>query len=79
MRYASNMRILLTLLLVTHAEASQLETIRARGKLIVSVKNDAKRPHKDPAHEEKRGFELELTRALAKKIVAERGTTNLSR
>jgi putative glutamine transport system substrate-binding protein len=71
------MRSLFLLLVTSGAWAGQLETIRARGKLIVSVKNDANRPHKDPAHQEKRGFELDLTRALAKKLVGDESKVEL--
>jgi putative glutamine transport system substrate-binding protein len=45
--------------------------IRARGRLVVSVKNDARRPHKDPAHVQKRGFEIDLTRAIARRILGD--------
>ena len=55
----------LRVLVAAPARAGRLDEIRARGKLVVSVKNDAKRPHRDPAHEAKRGFELELVHALA--------------
>src|SRR5437764_12403851 len=50
---------------------AKLDAIRARGKLIVSVKNDAQRTHKDPAHQQKRGFEVELARALARHILGD--------
>jgi putative glutamine transport system substrate-binding protein len=53
------------------ARADRLADIRARGRLIVSVKNDAKHPHKDPAHFDKRGFEVELAHTLAQKIVGD--------
>ena len=53
------------------ARADKLADIRARGRLVVSVKNDAKHPHKDPAHFDKRGFEIELVHALAKKLVGD--------
>jgi len=53
------------------AHAGKVDEIRARGKLIVSVKNDAKKPHKDPAHAQKRGFEVELARAIAKRILGD--------
>src|SRR5439155_24041121 len=43
----------------------------ARGKRIVSVKNDAQRAHKDPAHQQKRGFEVELAHALARRILGD--------
>ena len=55
--------------LTTTARADRLAEIRARGRLIVSVKTDAKHPHKDPAHFDKRGFELELAHTLAQKIL----------
>jgi putative glutamine transport system substrate-binding protein len=48
-----------------------LDRIRARGKLVVSVKNDAARPHRDPAHVQKRGFELELAHALARRLLGD--------
>ena len=53
------------------ARADQLATIRARGRLVVSVKNDANHPHKDPAHFDKRGFEVELAHTLAAKLVGD--------
>lgn len=53
------------------ARADRLAEIRARGRLIVSVKNDAKHPHKDPAHFDKRGFELELAGLLAKRLLGD--------
>ena len=56
---------------------SKVEQIRARGKLIVSVKNDAKKPHKDPAHFQKRGFEVELAQALARHIVGDESRLEL--
>jgi putative glutamine transport system substrate-binding protein len=49
-----------------------LEQIRARGRLIVSVKNEGvPQPalHRDPAHFQKRGFEIELARAIAARVV----------
>ena len=51
---------------------SAVQQIRARGRLIVSVKNEGvPQPalHRDPAHFQKRGFELELARAIAASIV----------
>jgi putative glutamine transport system substrate-binding protein len=63
---------LVALLVAAPALAGEkLDEIRARGRLIVSVKNDAARPHKDPAHAQKRGFELELVRALARRLVGD--------
>jgi putative glutamine transport system substrate-binding protein len=65
-------------LLPMAVEASgKVEQIRARGKLIVSVKNDAKKPHKDPAHFQKRGFEVELAEVLAQRIVGDRSKLEL--
>lgn len=48
---------------------AKLEEIRARGKLIISVKNNAPKVHKDPAHDQKRGFEIELTKVIARRVV----------
>ncbi len=59
------------------ARADKLAEIRARGRLIVSVKNDAHHPHKDPAHFDKRGFEVELVHALAKKILGDESKVEL--
>ena len=53
------------------ATESSLATILARGRLIVSVKNDASREHKDPAHANKRGFEIELAHVLARKVLGD--------
>jgi putative glutamine transport system substrate-binding protein len=53
------------------ARADKLAEIHARGRLIVSVKNDAAHPHKDPAHFDTRGVEVELAHALAKKLVGD--------
>jgi hypothetical protein len=50
-----------------HADAA-LDRIKARGKLVVSVKNESARrqsAHKDPAHFAKRDFEIALARAIA--------------
>ena len=68
------MRWLVPLLFVSLAHAATPAEIRARGKLIVSVKNQgaaAPGAHHDPAHFEKRNFELELAHRLAKKIVGD--------
>src|SRR4051812_19199755 len=61
---------------VAHADA-KLDEIRARGRLVISVKNDAKRVHKDPAHQQKRGFEVELAHALARRIVGDESKVEL--
>lgn len=66
--------MLLVLLLARVAAAATPDEIRARGRLIVSVKNQgAESPtaHHDPAHFEKRNFEIELARALAKKLLGD--------
>jgi putative glutamine transport system substrate-binding protein len=57
--------------------AGKVEQIRARGKLIVSVKNDANKPHKDPAHFQKRGFEVELAQAFARHILGDNSKLEL--
>jgi putative glutamine transport system substrate-binding protein len=62
------------------AGAGKLDEIRARGKLIVSVKNQGPASpdlHKDPAHFQKRGFELELAHAIAGKILGDPGKLEL--
>jgi aspartate/glutamate/glutamine transport system substrate-binding protein len=70
--------LLAVLLLSGNALADgRVDQIRARGRLIVSVKNDAKRPHKDPAHFQKRGFEVELTRAIARRLLGDESKVEL--
>lgn len=75
------MRSLAILLcLCAPAAAGKLEEIRARGKLVVSVKNQgaaAPELHKDPAHFQKRGFELELARAIAKRLFGDESRVEL--
>jgi len=54
------------------AFSPSVEQIRTRGRLIVSVKNEGvPQPalHHDPAHFQKRGFEIELARAIAARVV----------
>ncbi len=54
--------------------ANDPDAIRARGRLIVSVKNEganALSAHKDPAHFEKRGMEIELARAVAARVLGD--------
>jgi aspartate/glutamate/glutamine transport system substrate-binding protein len=63
--------------MTARARGDKLADIRARGTLVVSVKNDAKHAHKDPAHFDKRGFEVELAHALAKKIVGDESKLEL--
>lgn len=62
-------------LAISNATAANDPTaIRARGRLIVSVKNqgaNAQSAHNDPAHFEKRGMELELAHALAARLLAD--------
>jgi putative glutamine transport system substrate-binding protein len=63
---------LLCLISATALAASDLATIRARGQLIVSVKNEGDKTvekHRDPAHFQKRGMELALARTIAKHIL----------
>lgn len=55
----------------------KLDQIRARGKLIVSVKNNKDGPHKDPAHFQKRGFEIELAHLLARRILGDEAGVEL--
>jgi putative glutamine transport system substrate-binding protein len=59
---------------VWEARRGVLGEIRARGRLVVSVKNEgAASPsvHHDPAHFQKRNFEVELAHALAGKILGD--------
>ncbi|CAN0361596.1 unnamed protein product, partial [Phaeothamnion confervicola] len=52
--------------------ANDLASIRARGQLIVSVKNvgaKAVEKHRDPAHFQKRDMELAIARAIARHIL----------
>lgn len=54
------------------ANADALERIRARGQLLVAVKNEgnpSRAAHKDPAHFDKRDFELAIARAIAAKLL----------
>jgi ABC-type amino acid transport substrate-binding protein len=51
-----------------------LARIRARGVLVVSVKNDGnpdRAAHKDPAHFNKRAFELEIAREIARRLLGD--------
>jgi aspartate/glutamate/glutamine transport system substrate-binding protein len=62
------------------SDGGVLDAIRARGKLLVSVKNQgAESPqlHKDPAHFQKRGFELEIVGAIAKRIFGDASKVEL--
>jgi putative glutamine transport system substrate-binding protein len=61
-------------LALTVALPADLAEIVARGKLIVSVKNQGPASpelHKDPAHFQKRNYELEIARAIAKKLMGD--------
>jgi putative glutamine transport system substrate-binding protein len=56
------------------AAVDRLAAIRARGKLVVAVKNAGARAadaHRDPAHVAKRDFEIRLATALAKRLVGD--------
>lgn len=58
------------------APADALERIRERGELIVAVKNEGnpdRAAHKDPAHFQKRGYELALAAAIADRLLGEPG------
>jgi aspartate/glutamate/glutamine transport system substrate-binding protein len=61
------------------SEGGKLEQIRARGALIVSVKNQgASAPvaHKDPAHFQKRNFEIEIAERIARKVFGEHASAD---
>lgn len=73
-------RLIVPAILLASTVASadgKLAQIRARGTLIVSVKNDAKHAHKDPAHYQKRGFEIELANAIAHRILGDAAKVEL--
>jgi aspartate/glutamate/glutamine transport system substrate-binding protein len=55
------------------AMGASIPAIQARGKLIVCVKNEVSRSgfHKDPAHFQKRGFEIDLAKAIAKQLLGD--------
>ncbi len=62
-----------------HADPA-LARIKARGSLIVSVKNEGERQqaaHKDPAHFAKRDFEIGIARALAAHLTGSADTLEL--
>jgi aspartate/glutamate/glutamine transport system substrate-binding protein len=62
---------------LTAGATGKVDQIRARGKLVVSVKNDANHAHKDPAHFQKRGFEVELAHLLARHILGDESRVEL--
>ena len=77
-KFSANEKILLhrhlALMAVDATAANDPAAIRARGKLIVSVKNEganAQAGHKDPAHFEKRGMEIELAHAIAAHLLGD--------
>jgi putative glutamine transport system substrate-binding protein len=60
--------------------AGALDAIHARGELRVAVKNQGslnRAEHNDPAHFQKRGFELDLAKAIAAKILGSGGKIDL--
>src|SRR5262245_49588698 len=62
------------LALTCAAPPSRLDAIHARGKLIVAVKNEGAKvaaAHKDPAHFQKRNFELKLAERIAKDLLGD--------
>lgn len=70
--HASRWLVMASVLVSAGAYAGgKLDQIRARGKLIVSVKNDTNHAHKDPAHAQKRGFEIELAQAIARRLLGD--------
>ncbi len=72
MKIRSIICALLCLFSASAMAANDLAAIRARGQLIVSVKNvgdKAVEKHRDPAHFQKRGMELAIARAIAKHIL----------
>ena len=53
------------------SEGAKLSAIRTRGRLVISVKNrgpEAADLHRDPAHFQKRGYELDLARDITRAI-----------
>ena len=65
---------LLCLVSLALPAAGSLDAIHARGMLRVAVKNEGslnRVEHNDPAHFQKRGFELDLAGAIAKKILGD--------
>ena len=65
---------LLCLVSLALPAAGNLDAIHARGMLRVAVKNQGslnRAEHNDPAHFQKRGFELDLAGAIAKKILGD--------
>lgn len=57
-----------------HAAADALDRIRERGQLLVAVKNDGnpeRAAHKDPAHFDKRNFEVALAHAIASELLGD--------
>lgn len=66
--------LLLNLAGLSAAAADTLERIRERGHLRVAVKNDGnpdRAAHKDPAHFDKRDFEVDLAHALAAALLGD--------
>ncbi|MGH8595913.1 MAG: transporter substrate-binding domain-containing protein [Gammaproteobacteria bacterium] len=58
----------------SHTALDRLAAIRARGRLIVAVKNAGSRStaeHRDPAHIAKRDFEIRLAGAIAKRLLGD--------
>src|SRR5262249_43402397 len=66
--------IIAATVLATTASAATVDEIRARGRLVVSLKREgaaAPSVHHDPAHFQKRNFEVALARAIAKKVLGD--------
>lgn len=52
-------------------DGAKLAAVRARGRIVISVKNrgpEAADLHRDPAHFQKRGYELELARDITRAV-----------
>ncbi len=61
-------------------DGAKIREIKARGMLVVSVKRDAwgqGHVNKDPAHFQKRGFEIDLAKALAKRLLGDEAKLEL--
>src|SRR5580693_9060957 len=71
MRLGAALLLMLGLALPARGDLSQ---IRQRNRLVVSLKKSGDvdpRRHQDPLHFQKRSFELELTTALARRLLGE--------
>jgi ABC-type amino acid transport substrate-binding protein len=70
----------LALVPLTAGAAGRLDEIRERGVLRVSVKNEGavmRTEHNDPAHFQKRGFEIELAGLIAERLLGDASKLDL--